>query len=216
MCMKPKLTAFFSDKPDWRRFMVMFFLILVSTIVVIVFRESSLVEIPPSPENRRKGSENPKMTIMEFSDFSCPACALAHSYVSEVLKIYKNEIQLNFKYFPLETIHPNSFAACINAECAARQGKFWEFADILFREQKNWVMATNFQDIFYNYARTLGINLQDFKKCLNSKEIPKIVKLDMSYGDLKKVDATPTFFINNERAVGAGQVMQKILKYSGK
>lgn len=210
------LNEIFNEKFEFRKVLVMVFLAFLATVSVLILRQSSFNEIPVSPEYRRKGPDNAKIKIIEFSDFGCPACAMAHFYLSKVMEVYKDNFQINYKYFPLTMIHPNSFLAAINAECAGKQNKFWEFADILFKEQDKWSHSQTPQDIFMEYARTINLNLSDFENCVKDKEIEKNVNMDISYGDLKNVDATPTFFINNERAVGAGQLMEKIRKFSVK
>jgi len=200
------------NKLHLKKILVMFFLMFFSTLIVIFLRESNIIEIPKSPQYREKGPDNAKIKIIEFSDFGCPACAMANKYLNEILKVYKDRMQLSFKYFPLTDIHPNSFSAAIYAECAGKQGKFWEFGNMLFENQEKWALSKESEKIFMDYIVKLNLDIPSIQKCINDKEIEKTIKLDMSYGDLKKVDATPTFFINGKRAVGSMQLIENIKK----
>jgi len=200
------------NKLHWKKILVMFFLMFFATLIVIFLRESDITQIPQSPQYREKGPDSAKIKVIEFSDFGCPACAMANKYLNEILNVYKNNIQISFKYFPLTNIHPNSFSAAMYAECAGKQEKFWEFGNVLFENQEKWLQSQESEKIFMNYAMQLKLDIQSMEKCVKDKEIEKIIKLDMSYGDLKKVDATPTFFVNNKRAVGAMQVIESIKK----
>jgi len=82
-----------------------------------------------------EGPTNAKVTIVEFSDFQCPACISAFPVVNQVLQAYPNQIRFVYKEFPLTSIHPYAQKAAEAALCANAQGKFWEFHDKLFSIQ---------------------------------------------------------------------------------
>lgn len=79
-----------------------------------------------------KGAVNPKVTIVEFSDFQCPFCARASTTIRKILNDYKNEVKVYYRHLPLTNIHPFAQKAAEASLCAADQGKFWEYHDKLF------------------------------------------------------------------------------------
>src|SRR3989344_8159194 len=83
------------------------------------------------------GSEDAKVTIVEFSDFQCPACGAAHPVVKQVIKEYGDRILFVYRHFPLLATHQYALKAAEAAEAAGEQGKFWEYHDLLFAKQDN-------------------------------------------------------------------------------
>lgn len=86
-----------------------------------------------------KGTDNAKVTIVEYSDFQCPFCERAFPTVNQVMSEYKGKIKLVYKQYPLTSIHPNAMNGSLASECAREQGKFWEYHDLLFQNQSAWV-----------------------------------------------------------------------------
>lgn len=87
------------------------------------------------------GDQNAKITIVEFSDFQCPFCeSFFTSTFPELKKNYidTGKVKLAFRHYPLTSIHPNAETAHNAAECANEQGKFWEYHDLLFKNQPTW------------------------------------------------------------------------------
>ena len=84
------------------------------------------------------GSETAKVTLIEYADFQCPACATYYPIVKELKEKYPEDLRVVFRHFPLITIHKNAFPSAIAAEAAQEQGKFWEMHDILFEKQGEW------------------------------------------------------------------------------
>ncbi len=82
-----------------------------------------------------KGAKQPKVTIVEFSEFQCPFCSRVNPTISEVLKTYGNDVQVQFRHNPLP-FHNNAMIASIASEAAREQGKFWEMHDKLFANQQ--------------------------------------------------------------------------------
>ncbi|MEX2012856.1 MAG: thioredoxin domain-containing protein, partial [Candidatus Levyibacteriota bacterium] len=72
-------------------------------------------------DSNKIGSESAKVTLVEFGDFQCPACAASYPIVREIKAVYKDELQLVFRNFPLPS-HGNAFAAAVAAEAAGAQG----------------------------------------------------------------------------------------------
>ncbi len=80
-----------------------------------------------------KGPANAPVTIVEYSDFECPFCQRAFPTVKQVMETYPNEVKVVYKHLPLTNLHPNAHAAAVASVCAQKQGKFWEYHDVLFQ-----------------------------------------------------------------------------------
>ncbi|MBI3317512.1 MAG: DsbA family protein [Candidatus Omnitrophica bacterium] len=162
-------------------------------------------------ENSSAHSKGPKtapVTIEEFSDFQCPACQKAEPTLKKIMADYPDGIYFTFRHFPLAG-HQWSGIAHQAAECAAGQGKFWEFHDKLYDEQPLWSGSANPVEFFLRYGRDLGLDLDPFAACLNDQKIKRRVLLDKTEGEAMKVQSTPTFFINGERVVGPVELENK-------
>lgn len=185
-------------------------LLILTTVIVLTLSRGKNIQDSPSPPWRKMGPDKAKIVVYEYSDFACPACAGANFKLKEIMNVYGKEIQLNFKHYPLTGIHRFSLDAAAYADCAGKQGKFWEFADLLFANAEKWANNENFKEEFKNYARKLNLDWEKLEQCHQDPETLKQIKLDISYGDQKGVDATPTFFVNGKRAIGTLQLINRI------
>jgi len=143
------------------------------------------------------GAADPKITLIEFSDFQCPYCSRAKGTVSELLKLYKDSLQVTFRHFPLP-FHNNATPAAIAAVAAAEQGKFWEMHDKLFANQQALGAAD-----FEKYAQEIGLDMAKFKAALDSAKTKAVVEADKKMGETFGVGGTPAFFINGHAFSGA-------------
>ncbi len=139
------------------------------------------------------GPADAKVTLVEFSDFECPYCSRAANAVNEVKKKYGDKIRLVFKQFPL-SFHKNAHLASQAALAANEQGKFWEYHDKLFENQR----ALKRPEL-EKYAKELGLNLPKFKKALDTEKYKKQVDDEIEQGKKVHVSGTPTLFLNGER-----------------
>jgi len=146
-----------------------------------------------------KGNKNANVTIIEYSDFECPACAAYYPLIQELSQTYTNDARFVIRYFPLMG-HKNGFLSAYAVEASSKQGKYWEMYDILFQNQNNWGGKESADiTIFENYAKQIGLDVNQFKKDINSKEVKDRVNRDLASGKLAGVSGTPTFFINGEK-----------------
>lgn len=143
-----------------------------------------------------RGSKDAKVIITEYSDFQCPACALYYNIAKEAHKDFGDKIAIVYRHFPLSSIHANAEIAALSAESAGKQNKFWEMHDVIFENQKNWENDKNAKDVFIKYATDLGLNAEQFKKDLDSKELKQKIETDYQGGVTAGVNHTPTFFVN--------------------
>ncbi len=152
-------------------------------------------------EEKIKGPAKAAVKIVEYSDFECPACQKAQVEIKRIFEAFGPQVNLVFRHFPLES-HRWSGLAHQAAECASRQGHFWEYHDRLFNDQLIWPKAVNPYEDFMRYAGELNLDLQAFGACLADSRIREDILKEKTGGKELMITATPTFFINGERLVG--------------
>lgn len=143
-----------------------------------------------------KGPESAKVTIVEFSDFQCPYCALAAPKAVAVAAQYPKDVRLVFKQFPLD-MHANAHLAAQAALAAAAQGKFWELHDRMFGDYRR-LSRPNLERM----AADAGLDVKAFAADLDSGKYKATVDREMKEGEAAGVMGTPTFFINGKRYNG--------------
>ncbi len=144
-----------------------------------------------------KGNTNAKVTIVEFSDFQCPACGAMYPVLKQLDAEFSDRVKFVYKDFPLTSIHPFAQKAAEASECADKQGKFWVFHDKLFENQQNLAISDLKQ-----YAVDLGLDSGQFNQCLDSGEFANEVAKDAADAQSLGATGTPTFFINGFRYSG--------------
>jgi len=117
--------------------------------------------------------------------------------LGHVLAEFSGRVRLVFKDFPLAS-HNGAIPAAEAARCAGEQGRFWEYHDLLFVAQPAFARAD-----LLTYAARLGLPAEAFTACLDSGRYREAVKADVAEGRAAGVRATPTFFVNGQRLVGA-------------
>jgi len=142
-----------------------------------------------------RGKTDAPVTLEEFGDFQCPPCGQFAGFAEELLKEYDSRLRVVFRNFPLPG-HEHAREAALAAEAAGFQGKFWQMHDTLYREQTSWSKAPNTRELFESYAGTLGLNMEQFKKDMDSDKARERVDSDHALGDSLGIKVTPTLFIN--------------------
>jgi len=140
----------------------------------------------------------PPLTLEVFSDFQCPYCkAFAPTVATaESLGLPHLETRVRFRYFPL-SFHPDAQIAAQAAAAAERQGKFWEMHDFLFAHQ-----SALKRDDLLKYAAELKLDMERFRKDLDSDAVKKQIADDLAEGTKRGVQGTPTFFLNGASFTG--------------
>lgn len=201
------------DRKNARLTALALMIVFVSTIAVLLARQFNLGPERPAPAFRTFGPADAPVQIYEYTDFACPACRHAAGKLDEMMKVFGPGLRVQFKHYPLLNIHPWSLHAAAYADCAGAQGKFKEYAALLFEGQQHWAEAKAEPKEFAEYAGKLGLDWQKMLVCANDPETLRTLKLDIAEADLKGVSATPTFFINGRRAVGSGQLLDQAQKF---
>lgn len=155
---------------------------------------------PVSATDHAEGNRMARVTVVEYSDFQCPACYNFHPVVKDVLTKYSKDILLVYRHFPLPQ-HDKSKLAAAAAEAAGNQGKFWEMHDLLFQNQPNWtdLSSADAEKQFTDFANQLGLNKVKFTSDLHSSSTAAIIDHSIDSGTKSNVDSTPSFFINGKK-----------------
>ncbi|MFC1721611.1 DsbA family protein [Patescibacteria group bacterium] len=158
--------------------------------------DNALAE-PLNDDDWVKGAEEPRVTIVNYSDFQCPACGYAHEkIINRLLEEHPDDLRIVFRHFPLPS-HKLAHQAAQATEAAGSQGKFWEMTDLIFTNQSS--LAT---ESFEGFARELGLDMEKFLKDLAEETYQEYVDADKDGGERSGVDATPSFYINGEKYEG--------------
>lgn len=143
------------------------------------------------------GAAEAPIMIIEFSDFECPYCRHSAPILKELLSKYPSKLKLVYRDFPGPN-HRQAMAAAEAAQCAAEQGRFWEYHDALFSKQ---APATGWN--FYALAEDLGLHQSPFDVCIKENRYREEVLKDLRDGLKLGIKSTPTFFINGRPLIGA-------------
>lgn len=143
------------------------------------------------------GVVDAKVTIVEFSDFECPACKAAQPALDEILNKYKDKVRFVYREFPL-TQHTLALGAAQAAEAAGLQGKFWEMHRVLFTKSPELS-----KDNLIKYAMELNLDAAKFAADMDSEIVRNRIQQDLTDGNKTGLKVTPTFFINGTKFDGA-------------
>ncbi len=147
-----------------------------------------------------KGNPEAPVTIVEFSDFQCPACKGFNPTVTELLENYGDKIRVVFRQLPLRSIHPQAQKAAEASLCARDQGKFWELHDAMFASQRTLDV-----DALKGMAAAAGASSESFDQCLDSGKYADVVQSDVTLASKHGLNGTPSVFING-RIIAPGRV----------
>ena len=141
-----------------------------------------------------RGDADAPVTLVEYGDFECPHCAVAHGVIEEVLAEAQAMVRFVYRHFPLSNMHPHALIAAQASEAAAAQGRFWEMYDVLFLNQD----ALDPDDLI-GYAESLHLDAARFIDEMEREVYAPKVQEDFTSGVRSGVNGTPTFFINGNR-----------------
>lgn len=161
--------------------------------------DGGVIQDPVTASDHAKGTSLATNTLVEYSDFQCPACASYYPVVKQIAATYGGRLLIVYRHYPLTSIHQNAQVSAQAAEAAGMQGKFWEMHDMLFEHQKDWSQSNDAQNIFVGYATTLGLNKDQFLSDIASKTAVDKVKKDLDSGNRANVNSTPSFFLNGKK-----------------
>ncbi|MBX3291796.1 MAG: thioredoxin domain-containing protein [Acidobacteria bacterium] len=165
------------------------------------YKAEILLDLPRPPvfnidtaNSAAVGPADAKAVIVMFSDLQCSACAAAHPIIKSVVAEFPNKARFVVRNFPLEGIHKNARNASLAARAAFNQGKFFEFAEILYKNQ-NRLDA----DSLAEYAKQLGLNEKQFDADFRSEKTAADIDRDIWDGEMLQISGTPTVYVNGIR-----------------
>lgn len=180
----------------------------------------SLASPPPPPADEVRGPLTPALgkeaapvVVTVFSDFQCPWCRQMAGTLRQVADRFPNEVRIVYRHLPL---HEDSQRLAEASMCADAQQHFWQYHDALFREPG--VRGEQTIEI----AKTIGLNVDDFEKCLKDGRFTPRVLADAAEANRLGVNGTPTLFVNGVRinqAVGYDRLaaeVQTALQHQGR
>ncbi|MBP2335650.1 protein-disulfide isomerase [Saccharothrix coeruleofusca] len=175
---------------------------------------SSGTLVPPDAHTLSK-ADGDEVTLVEFLDFQCPACASYYTGVTKKLEQdYRGRITFVTRNFPLEG-HPLAVPAARAAEAAGKQGKYAEMYHALYDNFDTW--ATDGRSTsadtaratakFEEFATAAGLDLERFRADSASAEVQAVIDRDVADGTALGVDSTPTFFLDGEEFSAGGSTI---------
>jgi protein-disulfide isomerase len=145
---------------------------------------------------RLKGTPSAPVMIVEFADFQCPYCRQEEGALKSVLAKYGNSVALAYRDYPVSQLHQFAGQAAEASRCAAEQGSYWQFHDMLMTGKLD-------SPGLKQYAHTLKLDEKQFDNCLETGRFKDAVEHDRQDAERLGVTSTPTFFINGIAVVGA-------------
>lgn len=158
------------------------------------------IKLPPvSSSDYIRGSDNAKITLIEYSDFECPFCLRHEPTIKKILSEYAGKVKLVYRHFPL-SFHPQAQKAAEAYECAGEQGKAYEMHDKIFEANAAQNMSI---DTWKKIAKDLKLNATKFNDCLDSGKYVSKIQDEQNGGIQAGVEGTPATFVNGRMVSGA-------------
>jgi len=148
-------------------------------------------------DSLKNATASAKLTIVEFGDFQCPACKMAHPGLKQAIADFPGQVNFVFRHYPLP-MHANAQAGAKAVEAANKQGKVWEMFDKVYDSQEDWANEANPVDKFKQYATELGMDPEKLAVDMNDSAIADKIYKDIADGNASGVNSTPTLYFNNE------------------
>ena len=170
--------------------------------------DNKVWDIPDEDSPVFGNTKDPKLTIVEFTEFQCPYCSRIAPTMKELNQKYPDKIKFVYKHFPL-SFHANAQAAAAASIAAHKQGKFWEFRYALAPHSRELS-----DSMYVAVAKEVGLDIEKFKKdmVLDSAMMARIDK-DFQLGVKVGVQGTPNFYINGKRQDRfSKELVEKMLK----
>lgn len=154
--------------------------------------------IPPvGDRDHIQGDSKARLTLIEYGDFECPHCRIAHGVIKRLQKHLGADLRFVFRHFPLVEIHPMAEPAAEAAEYAASAGKFWAMHDAIFEHQN-----TLSPEMLVATLGRLSLDSADGEDAIEGHRFLGRIEKDVEGGEAVGVHGTPTFFINGQQYQG--------------
>jgi protein-disulfide isomerase/uncharacterized membrane protein len=166
------------------------------------YQSEETVDLQLSPDDPAAGNPEALVNMVIFSDFECSGCRSVSGEIKSLLSKFKTELKIIFKHYPLSSLcnssvrtnfHENACQAAYAAEAAHRQGKFWEYHDLLFS-----TTIYGEEGEFIGFAEELELDIPKFTEDMNKVAAEKVAQ-DISLGNEIGIKGTPTVYINGKK-----------------
>ena len=144
-----------------------------------------------------------KILLVEFADFQCSFCAKAHPAVKQFISKHSDQVVLVYKNFPITALHPEAMPAAKAAWAANQQGKFWDYYDALYTEQKQLGEA-----FYLSQAAALGLDMEQFERDRSSSAASEAIAADVKLAESLQIEGTPFFALRERTFSGAVQLSE--------
>jgi len=197
-------------------------LILVAVIVVpnmLPAKVTSITPVPrPQANGRELGSASAPVVVEVFEDFQCPACKrysesieplIVNSYVAD------GRVRYIYRHYPFlddRVARKESDQAAHASMCAADQGRFWDYKDIVFANWNGENQGAFSDKRLVAFAESIGLEMDAFKQCFSQNRFEEEINADLALGEQYGVNATPSIFVNGVKVetLGPDQIQQAI------
>jgi len=186
----------------WIGTLVIVVVVIIGGAIIIGKNPQSQPAVSVGPvSGRTQGPTDAAFTIVEYGDFGCPTCKAweAQKVMPQIEAKYPGKVRFVWRDLPIIT--SESPKAAEAGDCAADQGQFWPYHDLLYIKQP----AITVSDL-KNYAAQLGLDTAKFNTCLDSGQHAADVQADLQDGLSRGFRATPAFLINDRPLLGAPSV----------
>jgi protein-disulfide isomerase len=156
------------------------------------------LKTPINNSDHVRGPTTAPITLVEYGDYQCPHCGMAHPMVNQVQNYFGDSLRFAYRHFPLTEVHPIADIAAQSAEFAGAAGLFWPMHDALFENQSILSLPTIFA-----IADKLRLPQTQLRNALESGQYTNKVRSDFMSGVRSGVNGTPAFFINGVRHDGS-------------
>jgi len=202
-----------AEESEWVENLVAFLVVTAIVLVTIGLFNGWFVHQAPVPKTNKTypitindghmfGNQNAHVTMIEFSDYRCPACRDFQEQTWPLIKkayVDTGKVLFVYRDYPLESLHPGATNVAATVNCAGEQGRFWEFHDAFYDQQ------ANISEVLVDrLVKEYGMNRNVLDACRQSgkehEEIARSIQDAITNGE---VSGTPTFFINGQKIVGS-------------
>ena len=156
--------------------------------------------VKPQPDDHKLGPDGAPVTIIDWSDFQCPYCAVATPLLKKLQAAYPNDVQIIYRHFPLPS-HDKSLLSAAATEAAAAQNKFWEMEELLFKNQQTWTgqAEADFRKTLEQYAQQIGLDVKQFNQELDSGKYKDKVQAAQDLALQLGIGGTPFLLLNGSQ-----------------
>jgi protein-disulfide isomerase len=159
----------------------------------------------PLVDGTAMGDPNAPVVIDIFEDFQCPACRTYSAEIETLITdtyVATGQVYYVFHQYPFldsASVNKESQQAANASMCAAEQGLFWEYHDILFANWNGENAGTFSDRRLVAFAETLGLDMDLFTTCFEDNRYHDEIQADFDLGTEKGVSGTPSVFVNGQQ-----------------